>query len=86
VVQKKLKCSQVDYELLKEARYEYNKTRDKIEKIEKEIEDLTQTPPIEAQEFSIRVRDMELQRLNRNKKDLNELLQELETNCFGSEE
>ena len=83
MTQKKLKCRQVDYELLKEVRYEYNKTRDKIEKIEKEIEELTEETPIEKHEFSIRVRDEELKSLNRRKKDLNEILQELETNCFG---
>ncbi len=86
MTQKKLKCRQEDYELLKEVRYEYNKTRGKIEKLEKEIEELTEKTPIEQQEFSIRVRDLELKRMNRNKKDLNELLQELETNCFGQED
>jgi len=81
-----LKCSQVDYELLKEARYEYNKTRQRIEQLEKEIQDLTQKSPIEDYEFSIRVRDTALKNYNRHKQDLNELLQELETNCFGTEE
>jgi len=81
-----LKCRQEDYELLKEVRCEYNKTHQKIDQLEKEIEDMTQRIPDEDYEFSIRARDMELQSLNRRKTDLNKLLQELETNCFGSEE
>lgn len=84
--QKKLKCSQEDYELLKEARYEYHKTRDKIEKLEADVEDLLQKTPVKDYELSIRIRNEEIVHLNRRKQELNDLVAELETNCFGSEE
>jgi len=86
MTQKKLKCRQEDYEFLKEVRWEYNKTRQKIDQLEREITEMMEKAPIEDYEFGIRGRNIELQNLQRRKQELNDLVQEFETNCFGSEE
>jgi len=84
MVQKKLKCRDSDYEYMKEVRWRFSRTCQEIETIEKDMAQVSQEEP--ANELGMQLRQEELRDLNQRKKFLNKLLQELETNCFGSEE
>jgi len=84
MVQKKLKCRDSDYEFMKEVRWKFNRTSDEIKELKIQMEQVSQEDP--PNEFGMQVRQEEIRSLTQRKKQLNAMLKEAETNCFGSEE
>ena len=80
-----MQCPDDIYEMLKDARYEYNMTLREIKSLEKEMDEISREPPTGETEMRIIARQMRLRDLANRKKFLNEFIEKCETQYYIKE-